>query len=991
MRIHVVPLALLVGTLLSVPAAAPATPATATPFDPGTFEVLDSVTHRGTVPARGAIAYRFDPATGAFTLVTERPGRVGTREAAALAATPRWLRADLLTNLERLPDDARAAFLDLVAGLAGDPVVDEVAFLVAHLPPWNLQDEGFDPRVLVEDAAGIYAQAALADYAEIVEVGSPDADDDGYTTLRLRYRDASGADAWEELPRDIYYWYVLHPRLDGEAGGHVDPSQVTIEGDDRLHAPPEGVFWRSYFPDPGAFDVVDYRDHLLWRVVGALTADDLSGWGPSAAGHLGVPDIDPLVLATDPDGAPLVLETRIGRGTVLASTLRVEAAAARGVRKPLWAFLRYGSGNIDFLGRVRTLLVRDPAAGAPPGEVGIVADEMAFLGFPFDTVDADGFAAVTLADYGKILVVEDAPLAVFEALSARTEDVQAWVQAGGMLQIHGATAADWSDLDLPAGVVRVDDVAIDEVVLGGWPGWSDVLAGAAYVWDGTEQSLSGERFLAPDAGVLDRVGYWVSQNLADNVEERGTKMGFPPERAQHAERILVNHYGNCGELQDALTTGARTALIPIRNASNSNEDHVWNQFWHGGVWHTVQVSWSDGGTDIGRRGVCGERLFNENDQGKDISFVSAYRGDGRLLNVTPDYTQTRVLDLTVTDAAGQPVDGAFVLLASETFYDDSLMVGHWDWTDGDGRLSVEVGDRQNIYVRVESPLGSFPPEDGRVTQVIADSEGGPGDVFPLEHAFDGALPEPVLPGPVQSADVGPDAVQLALTVAVEGEYACRQSLCEARQGGKAVVALLDEAGWNALQGGAEQVPALQVEPVSATPGVPAELAAALPEAPWYVVVSAPGRYAFAPFVTLEATAARPLAPPVEDPPTADVVDPSAGDGGGDGDGGGGGDGGGVGVGGGGGDGGGDGDGGGVGGGVGDGGGGGSCAAGGSDSGPPAPLALLALFLGWTWLERRSRPHRARPCGHAPGSFQRRADHDCGRSQSPCARVDHSGM
>ncbi len=108
-------------------------------------------------------------------------------------------------------------------------LVDEVGFSIAHTAtavlramvdaPPDKDGITYTTRVLEENARWIYRLSRLLPYARLVEKGD-------HTTLSLLLSDGK----WHELPPEIYYWYVVHPRL-------------------RFEAPVRylGNFWREFF------------------------------------------------------------------------------------------------------------------------------------------------------------------------------------------------------------------------------------------------------------------------------------------------------------------------------------------------------------------------------------------------------------------------------------------------------------------------------------------------------------------------------------------------------------------------------------------------------------------------------------------------------------------------------------------------------------------------------------------------------------------------
>lgn len=133
--------------------------------------------------------------------------------------------------------------------------LDEVAFALAHTPVEVLRTMirlgGLD--IMLENARDIYTMAERLPYVRLVER-------DDETVLEHRIEGG----AWRPLPRDIYYWWVVHPRILYEIPARIDASYwehcPDYYGQDetswRRHEPvpdihdPEaaGVFWRSALP-----------------------------------------------------------------------------------------------------------------------------------------------------------------------------------------------------------------------------------------------------------------------------------------------------------------------------------------------------------------------------------------------------------------------------------------------------------------------------------------------------------------------------------------------------------------------------------------------------------------------------------------------------------------------------------------------------------------------------------------------------------------------
>ena len=159
------------------------------------------------------------------------------QQAAALA--PAWLQPRLSHRLTRYDRETQ----DRLAGVilaAPSGLIDEIAFTVATTPPEDVDHAEFDPALLAQNAELLHAALQRFSYVEPVDVGVPGEDPDYHTTLRYRLLDPQGEPTWYTLPRERYYWYVVHPKLSTEAPIFVDPR--TGEP-----ARPEegGVFWRD--------------------------------------------------------------------------------------------------------------------------------------------------------------------------------------------------------------------------------------------------------------------------------------------------------------------------------------------------------------------------------------------------------------------------------------------------------------------------------------------------------------------------------------------------------------------------------------------------------------------------------------------------------------------------------------------------------------------------------------------------------------------------
>lgn len=171
----------------------------------------------------------------------------------AIAYAPSWMSEELRDLFSRL-DPATQDTLAGVILAAADPIVDEIAFTVAHTAPEVLSEPGLYEGLLVENAEYVYAFDPYLDYAEIIDHGDAATGGDYWSTVRYATAE-NGETTFVELPRDRYYWDIVHPKITDEFPTYIDPAT----GDPA--APPTGRFWREFLfthADSGFVSLADY-------------------------------------------------------------------------------------------------------------------------------------------------------------------------------------------------------------------------------------------------------------------------------------------------------------------------------------------------------------------------------------------------------------------------------------------------------------------------------------------------------------------------------------------------------------------------------------------------------------------------------------------------------------------------------------------------------------------------------------------------------------
>lgn len=182
-------------------------------------------------------------------------------------------------------DDASLnSYLDVLES-SGDQYIDEIAFAMGNMDTEILRvmSRLENADLVFENAKAIYEFASKVKYAKIVEK-------EDYSTVEYVMPDGS----MRELPRDMYYWWVVHPVIEYDFPARIDASywrhdnkyygisaeewnRKTISVDEYEHTP-NAVFWRTFFPKDNRYgknlvDVVADADDI-WEAV-TLIAD----WG----------------------------------------------------------------------------------------------------------------------------------------------------------------------------------------------------------------------------------------------------------------------------------------------------------------------------------------------------------------------------------------------------------------------------------------------------------------------------------------------------------------------------------------------------------------------------------------------------------------------------------------------------------------------------------------------------------------------------------------
>jgi len=200
-----------------------------------------------TIPAGGYFTIQFDHQYKTLNLIypdLENP--LSETVQAAIQKAPQWIQNDLMNLFSLLASPYQEKWAQAIID-AQDPYIDEIAFCIAHLSPQYLMSKYASVQLLKDNAELIYQNDQFLEYVEVVDYGSSQSDPDYYSTTH--YRKVKAIDTLEvEVPRDIYYWYIVHPKITDEIPGYIDPDIIedNHSHNNNITSPDNGYFWRDF-------------------------------------------------------------------------------------------------------------------------------------------------------------------------------------------------------------------------------------------------------------------------------------------------------------------------------------------------------------------------------------------------------------------------------------------------------------------------------------------------------------------------------------------------------------------------------------------------------------------------------------------------------------------------------------------------------------------------------------------------------------------------
>lgn len=216
------------------------------PFERTEWTAMDSLDLDTLLPAGAQIGVQFQSFNQSFITFGSQ-GVLIPASSQAIAKAPRWMRSELSNVLRQLAEADQIRWAAIINS-ANDPYIDEIAFSVANSSTAYLSSPLANPQLFVENAQHIYSTDADLSYVQIMDYGTHSSDPDYYSTTRYQKTDVDGNIQMVEVPRDIYYWYIVHPKLTDEIPAYIDPAIVENNSThtNNIADPPIGQFWRSF-------------------------------------------------------------------------------------------------------------------------------------------------------------------------------------------------------------------------------------------------------------------------------------------------------------------------------------------------------------------------------------------------------------------------------------------------------------------------------------------------------------------------------------------------------------------------------------------------------------------------------------------------------------------------------------------------------------------------------------------------------------------------
>lgn len=157
-----------------------------------------------TIGAGEEYVLKYNPSSDSFTKVTNPlTDPLSEKVNHAISKAPNWLEESLIYQFTKI--DNADTYADLII-TAKKELTDEIAFCIAHGPLGNPPD----PDLILSNVEQIYKVDDFISYADIIEINQKFPD--YYSTIQYTVLEGNNCET-RLLPREIYYWYIVHPQI----------------------------------------------------------------------------------------------------------------------------------------------------------------------------------------------------------------------------------------------------------------------------------------------------------------------------------------------------------------------------------------------------------------------------------------------------------------------------------------------------------------------------------------------------------------------------------------------------------------------------------------------------------------------------------------------------------------------------------------------------------------------------------------------------------
>ena len=237
------------------------------------------------------------------------------------------------------------------------------------------------------------------------------------------------------------------------------------------------------------------------------------------------------------------------------------------------------------------------------------------------------------------------------------------------------------------------------------------------------------------------------------------KVIYTPSDARTSSPLasVKTAYGRCGEESTFTVAALRSVGIPARQVytprwAHTDDNHAWVEAWVNGKWYfmgacepepILNLGWFNGPAYRGM--LMHTKVFGK------------YHGPEEVMERTDGYTEINVIDnyapsakaqITITDEAGQPVEGALVEFKIYNYAEFNTVARKTSDANGQCALSAGKGDML-VWASKDGRFGFRKVSFGKDSDVTIALNKKPGDTETLEldivPPVDGAIPAEVTP------------------------------------------------------------------------------------------------------------------------------------------------------------------------------------------------------------------------------------------------------